>query len=123
MTFFRNVLLVLLALTSSFSCHASPNSTQDNQQLKATRLVTDAEHKMFLIHTLQSAQRSVMISSHDISPKIFQEDNIGQFIINTANRGVAVYIYVDHEAGFYGREYNLLQKLKQVCKYAINSNH
>src|SRR5437762_1442065 len=103
---------------------AMENDFLDVNSIKTTRLVTGIEHKNFLISALNSAEKSVMISSYDVSPKIFQNENIGGSIINAAQRGVKIYIYFENRPYYTGESYKKLQALENCCtKFETNCNH
>ena len=102
----------------------SQHLSQDFIPLQTSRLITDADHKNFLINTLDQAKKTVMISSYEVSPKIFHNDNIAKSIMNAANRGVKIYIYFEHKAWCSNEDYNKYLALQKCCeKFEINCNH
>jgi phosphatidylserine/phosphatidylglycerophosphate/cardiolipin synthase-like enzyme len=120
----RHALFYFVSIALIPSGMASQSSSQDNAPIQTTRLVTDADHKNFLIETLNAAKKSVMISSYDVSPTIFQNDNIAGSIINAANRGVKVYIYFEHPTKRTVQEIHKLKALESYCaKFEVNCNH
>jgi hypothetical protein len=122
----RVSLLAILSITLAPENIASQLSSQELTVSQPMRLVTDAEHKAFLISTLESSNNNdtLLISSHDISPKIFHNDNIAGSIIAAANRGARIYIYFKKMAQFNNEDHRLLQILERSCvKFEMNCNH
>lgn len=122
--FISYTLFFLLLMSFMPESLTSQNDLHDYEIIRTTRLVTDADHKNFLINTLNSAKKSVMISSYDVSPKIFYNENIGKSIINAAERGVNIYIYFEHDSCYSTEDYKKLQNLQKICaKFETNCNH
>lgn len=108
-------------ISPGFACE---NDILDFKSVHISRLVTDVEHKNFLINTLNSAKKSVMISSYDVSPKIFYNESIGNSIIDAAQRGVKIYIYFEHRPHYSDEDYKKLKVLESCCaKFETNCNH
>ncbi|MBP6986404.1 MAG: hypothetical protein KBB83_07460 [Alphaproteobacteria bacterium] len=119
-------LFTILSITLLPGSVASQKSTQDIDFFPPTRLVSDAEHKAFLIATLDSCNNndSMMISSYDITPKIFHNDNIAGRIISAAKRGAKIYIYYEHLGKFSYDDSQRLQVLQNCCaRFEVNFNH
>lgn len=115
--------IAYICIASIHTSIASSSSSQDYTPPSATRLATDAEHKNFLIGSLNSARKSVMISSYDVSPTIFK-DGIAQSIVNAAKRGIQVYIYFEHEARCTDKEHRDLSDIARLCaRFEVNCNH
>ena len=70
----RSAIFALVSITFVTAGISSQHLSQDFVPLQTSRLITDADHKNFLINTLDQANKTVMISSYGVSSKIFYND-------------------------------------------------
>jgi|GEM_PF-1585582 len=92
--------------------------------LRATRLVTDADHTRFLKDTLATATSQVMISTYNVSPNRLFGDGLGQAIIDASERGVAVYVYYENRPWYSKEDFDALETVASCCAvFDENANH
>ncbi len=94
------------------------------QFLHADHLTSSQDHTNFLIHALNDATDSVMISSYSISPAQLFGESIDKAIIRASSRGVRVYVYYQNLPRLSREDYRRLQKMIVYCaRFEENENH
>lgn len=120
-------MLFCIWISHGFLIVASHHDQEDNWRftLRTSRLVSDAEHTIFLKDALATATRSVMISSYDVSSqKLFGEENLARSIIDAEARGVAIYIYYEHRPWYGKEDFKRLENIESRCsRFEENANH
>ena len=113
---FGSILLVFTYYSCVFAAaEAQRAEIPQRQNLAVSRLVSDEAHTRFLIDVLGHAQKSVMISSYDVSNDRLQADGIGRAIIAAERRGVKVYICYEHRPVYSKEEYAQLCRVTNHC--------
>lgn len=120
-------ILFWIGICHGFLIVASSHDQEGDRNLaiRASRIVSDAEHTAFLKDVLATATRSVMISTYDVaSQKLFGEENVAESMLNAIARGVAIYIYYEHRPWYEKEDFKKLEQIASRCtRFEENANH
>jgi hypothetical protein len=90
-------------------------ASSHNQSLIGSSLTTEEEHKTFLLDTIKTAKKSLMLSSYSISAKDLK-NGIGEALIQAALRDVSVYVYYNDEYSPNHSDYDYISRVASFCK-------
>lgn len=100
-----------------FKPSSSSNSSfySQKESLIGSSLATEEEHKAFLLDTIRTAKKSLMLSSYSISAKDLK-NGIGEALIQAARRGVRVHVWYGKEFSPNNSDYEYISKVASFCK-------
>lgn len=97
------------------STSSTSSASSQNESLIGSSLATEEEHKTFLLDTIKTARKSLMLSSYSISAKDLK-NGIGEALIQAACRGVSVYVYYSNQYGPSNSDHDYILKVASFCK-------
>lgn len=122
----RYIFLFVFTLNLFFLFPSQEEKLGDiDTHLHARRLISNAEHTLFLKEVLATATRTIMISTYNVSPKrLFGKEKLGKAIIDAAARGVSVYVYYENRPWYSDKDFAALDSVASCCaKFDENANH